>query len=314
MIRESRPLSSVCYTRSAVRSNRRPSAFIGGFTFSLIAADDCTAIIVTPPFAVAKDGPPNPRRRGFTLIEMLVVVAIVGLLVSLLVPSLTRAREQTRQVTCKSNLHQIGTAIMSYAYPAGVIPFGPDVQGIPPMLEANDGSKATNQIWTGPQTPATSNMALGLLMSRAFAFPELLYCPADDSSDPIVEWAKVRQRRPEPGFCSYFYRQLDETTGRGRIENLGRNSANQKAVALAMDMNSVVTFNSAYYRTNHKAHRVNVLYLDASILSFDNEKNPFSIRDEDFFAPPPGPNTSALDARRDQILQAADAGYNGRRP
>ncbi len=252
--------------------------------------------------------------RAFTLIEVLVVVAIVGLLMSLLLPSLSRVRDQAKLVACKSNLHQIGLAIISYAHPTGVIPYGPNVEAMAPYLEGNDGTKATNQIWTGPQAPAVNNMALGLLMNRSLTFPELLYCPADDSSDPVEELAKIRGQRFEPGYCSYTYRQLDETTGRGRIENLGRNSANGKAVALAMDTNSVVTFDPAYHRTNHKGRRVNVLYLDASVLSFNNEKNTFSFRDQDFFAPPPSPDVSALDARRDEILQAADAGYVGGQP
>ena len=250
---------------------------------------------------------PSPQhpRHAFTLIEVLVVVAIVGLLVSLLVPSLSRARDQAKLVACKSNLHQLGVSIATYAHPAGLIPFGPNVQPIPPMLEGNDGTLAANQIWTGPQTPALSNMALGLLLNRALAYPELLYCPADDSNDPVEELAKIRGKQPVPAYCSYLYRQLDETSGRGRIESLGRNSAGGRAAALAMDMNSVITFNPAYYRTNHKARRVNVLYHDASVLSFDNEKNPFSIRDQDLM------DTAA---RRDQMLQAADGGYSGRRP
>ena len=246
----------------------------------------------------------NPR-PAFTLIEVLVVVAIMGLLISLLVPSLSRAREQARLAACKSNLHQLGVSITTYAYPSGTIPFGPDVQALGPSLEANDGTKAANQIWTGPQQPALSNMGLGLLINRSLAFPEVLYCPADDSSDPVEELAKVRGRQPVPGYCSYLYRQLDETDGRGRLEKLGRNSLAQPARALALDMNSVITFDPAYYRTNHKARRVNVLYFDASVLSFDNTQHPFSIRDQDLM-------DSAT--RRDQILQAADGGYSGRHP
>lgn len=54
------------------------------------------------------------RRHGFTLVELLVVVAIVAMLVSLLLPSLGKAKAHTRLVACLSNLRQQGVALVSY--------------------------------------------------------------------------------------------------------------------------------------------------------------------------------------------------------
>jgi prepilin-type N-terminal cleavage/methylation domain-containing protein len=53
-------------------------------------------------------------RRGFTLIEMIVVIAILLLLMGILIPVLSRARAEGRRVACKSNLSQLAKAIQMY--------------------------------------------------------------------------------------------------------------------------------------------------------------------------------------------------------
>jgi prepilin-type N-terminal cleavage/methylation domain-containing protein len=52
------------------------------------------------------------RLKGFTLIELLVVVAIIALLIAILLPSLSRAREQARIAKCLSNLKSMGPAVL----------------------------------------------------------------------------------------------------------------------------------------------------------------------------------------------------------
>ncbi len=78
--------------------------------------------------------PRSPMRRGFTLVELLVVVAIIGMLVSLSLPAVQYSRSRARSMECLSNLRQIGVAMTSYLDargPRSKFPNCAEVPGVP---------------------------------------------------------------------------------------------------------------------------------------------------------------------------------------
>ncbi|MCK4624614.1 MAG: prepilin-type N-terminal cleavage/methylation domain-containing protein [Phycisphaerae bacterium] len=93
-----------------------------------------------PPLRGCSEGLSRRKSRAFTLVELLVVIAILTLLISILMPSLSKARERARMAVCKINLKGLGTAFGEYVgannqwYPAssanGGLPYGDSRGGI----------------------------------------------------------------------------------------------------------------------------------------------------------------------------------------
>src|SRR5947209_4715543 len=69
--------------------------------------------------------PGKRDRRGFTLIELLVVIAIIAILAAILFPVFAQARRKARQVTCVSQVKQLGLGTMMYLqdYDEAFMPF-----------------------------------------------------------------------------------------------------------------------------------------------------------------------------------------------
>jgi prepilin-type N-terminal cleavage/methylation domain-containing protein/prepilin-type processing-associated H-X9-DG protein len=114
------------------------------------------------------------RRRGdaFTLVELLVVIGIIALLISILLPALSRARDAANSVKCSANLHSIGEGIAVYITDyAGAIPASNWYYGL--------------QINGGVQTPPTPTYGYVHWSAMIFQGKHLGNVPDLPSVDPV---------------------------------------------------------------------------------------------------------------------------------
>ena len=104
---------------------------------------------------------PTHRRalacRGFTLVELLVVIGIIALLIAVLLPALQAARSQTRSVACMSNVRQLATAALMYVHDHKVyIGFPPArTTALYPYLKQTETNNDFSQrsVWICPANP-----------------------------------------------------------------------------------------------------------------------------------------------------------------
>ncbi len=116
------------------------------------------------------------RESGFTLVELLVVIGIIAVLIAILMPVLSQAREHARRTVCASNLRQQGMCFWMYAqehkgaYPTPVTPFS---RGDWPF-----GAMVVNYV-APPNLPAGQ----ALLVNYGYLTDaRLLYCPSGDEN------------------------------------------------------------------------------------------------------------------------------------
>lgn len=147
-----------------------------------------------------KDLTIRPRRlntripAGFTLIEVLVVIFIIGLLAALLIPAVQSAREAARRIECVNNLKQLGLALHTYAERHNVLPASYNGNGfslhamILADLEQRSLFNAINfQVRNVQQSFMDDGISLGVNYTTAVTSLNVFQCPSNpQQSEDII--------------------------------------------------------------------------------------------------------------------------------
>ena len=238
-------------------------------------------------------------RRGFTLVELLAVMAIISILAALLLPAIGRARYQARVLECKNNMRNIGQAITMYSSSFdGWMPIDGDCED-----QANAGRIGTSELWDG-QTVYLDGAPLHLrglglltmLNNHFIGDPRVLFCPSDAGLERNRELSSLRLLSPNIiVWSSYIYRQLDgrrfADSTKGKLGNLGKNPGiDQQSYppdaqgtetddtdvrVIVADRNYLGYRNgndvNSDVKMNHDGTSINLLYEDGHVETFLNQ-------------------------------------------
>ncbi len=166
-------------------------------------------------------------RRGFSVIDLLVSIAVMGLLITILLPSLTSANEMARRAKCASNIRQLGLGVQMYAYDhSDLVPQsrfntltgdGRGAESAETIFLRIDGEDWRN-FEGNRRFRGVSWDGLGTLAVNSYAdAPHVYYCPSHEGEHPYTKYKDVWTAPKGSIAGNYQYRIFK---GNARLGNL----------------------------------------------------------------------------------------------
>lgn len=202
----------------------------------------------------------SAKREAFTLLELLVVLAIIAILVAIIVPSLSKARENSRRSICLSNLKQIGISATMYA---------DDHNGAFPSA-VNAASDGNSNIETANQLDKW-----GRLFPQYINEIQIFYCPSRQPG------SKYSMTDPAEGSGNFGVSTggaacVTSYAHRGGVDSSPlriRDADRPDNFAYGMDVFNMVGGTAYGASVCHRGSYYNVLYLSGRVSPFYDEQN-----------------------------------------
>ncbi|MFG0328645.1 MAG: type II secretion system protein [Phycisphaerales bacterium] len=210
-------------------------------------------------------------RRGFSLLELLIVLSVTAVLLALLTPGFARIRESARQVICANNLRQVGIALAEYVddkprsrgrLPVTAFGYAPNPKPTEMML-VRFGSDY-GAAWDG----------IGILYNLGYInSAETYYCPSNTGEHSLAryeeEWSSgATSGMLDPIYSNYHYRGYVRNVGpifEKRFDSLRRIQSRDLPQGLSIVSDGLRTRSDYSHVVGN-----NTLYLDLSVSWYDD--------------------------------------------